>query len=103
MENMQADKANLHEMKFPVLIMYEGNRFVAYTPLLDLSSSGETSEEARDSLSEAVSLFFEEIIARGTVSEVLQDLGWTQTGIAWKPPQVVSPSEFFVVHLPIEV
>lgn len=55
----------------PVTFLKEKDRFVAYTPALDLSTSGETLEEARKRFVEAAMLFFEEITKRGTFDEAL--------------------------------
>jgi len=41
------------------VIEREGDGFVALCPELDIASQGDTVEEARDNLREALSLFFE--------------------------------------------
>lgn len=41
------------------IIQAEGDGFVALCPELDIASQGETIEEARDNLREAVELFYE--------------------------------------------
>jgi predicted RNase H-like HicB family nuclease len=45
-----------------VAILREGKRFVAYTPALDLSTSGKTQAEAKARFQEAAELFFEELL-----------------------------------------
>ena len=47
--------------KIPVTIFKEGDMFVAYTPALDLSTSGKTFVQVRERFSEAIAIFFEEI------------------------------------------
>ena len=74
----------------PVSILKEGNRFVAYSPALDLSSSGKTFEEARSRFIEATDIFFEEIEEHGTLEEVLAELGWQKKRRTWSAPEVVS-------------
>ncbi len=66
------------QTNLPLSVIKEGNRFIAYTPVLDLSTSGKTYEEAKKRFDEAVSIFFEEIIDEGNAEEVLSDLGWTK-------------------------
>ncbi|MEK7636828.1 MAG: hypothetical protein AAB402_00355 [Patescibacteria group bacterium] len=44
----------------PVSILREGKRFIAYTPALDLSTSGKTFDQAKQRFAEAAELFFEE-------------------------------------------
>ncbi len=46
-------------MKFTCIIEREGNGYVSLCPELDIASQGETIEEARSNLGEAISLFFE--------------------------------------------
>ncbi|MDX1584941.1 MAG: type II toxin-antitoxin system HicB family antitoxin [Thermoanaerobaculia bacterium] len=42
-----------------VLIEREGDRYVSLCPELDIASQGETIEQARENLEEALELFFE--------------------------------------------
>lgn len=60
----------------PVLVFREGEAFIAYTPLLDLSTAGGTFEEAKSNFSEALQLFLKETDAMGTLPKVLTDMGW---------------------------
>jgi predicted RNase H-like HicB family nuclease len=46
--------------KFTAIIQKEENMYVALCPELDIASQGETVQEARDNLREAVELFFED-------------------------------------------
>ena len=45
--------------QFTAVIEREGNKYVALCPELDIASQGETVEEARKNLKEAIQLFFE--------------------------------------------
>ena len=45
--------------RFGVEIMREGNGFVGLCPELDIASQGDTAEEARANVEEALELFFE--------------------------------------------
>ncbi len=76
----------------PVTIFREGESFVAYTPALDLSSTGKTEQEARRMFAEAVETFFEELLEMGTLESVLGDLGWTKNKDEFEPPKVVEHS-----------
>lgn len=82
-------KVNI-QFKLPVSILREGKRFIAYTPALDLSTSGRSYEEAKKRFEEIVEIFFDEIIKRGTVDQVLQDMGWHKAQKHWNPPVVVA-------------
>jgi len=63
---------------------------VAYTPALDISTSGKSEKEAKTRFFELANLFLEEIIEAGTASEVLSELGWKKEQKKWAPPKVIS-------------
>ncbi|MDE2079403.1 MAG: hypothetical protein KGI73_03390 [Patescibacteria group bacterium] len=86
--------------RLPVVITKQGRRFVAYTPALDISTSGTTKKNVQKRFAELAQLFFEEIAAAGTMNEVLSELGWTKARKRWTPPQVVS-AESVSVHSPV--
>ena len=46
-------------MKLTAIIEREGDGYVSLCPELDIASQGESVEEARDNLREALELFFE--------------------------------------------
>lgn len=77
-------------INIPITVFKEGDRFISYSPAIDLSTSGETFEEARKKFAEATVLFFEEIVDKGTVDEVLEDLGWHKVDHNWQPPVIVA-------------
>lgn len=83
----------------PVSIFKEGDSYIAYTPALDLSTMGGTFEEVRKNFQEAVEIFFEEIIEKGTLDKVLTSYGWTKIGSQYEPPIQVS-SEPIQVTIP---
>lgn len=67
----------------------EDNQIVAYCPHLNVSSFGDSPEEAKASLKEAVSLFLEECQKIGTLNEVLEEAGYhfeSKPHPRWVPP-----------------
>ena len=74
----------------PIVITKQGKRFVAYTPALDISTSGKTEKDVKVKFFELVSIFLEEIFEAGTQKEVLLELGWKRIEKKWTPPQVIS-------------
>jgi predicted RNase H-like HicB family nuclease len=78
------------DFNLPISIIKEDKSYIAYTPALDLSTSGKNYEEAKKRFSEIVNIFFEEIIKKGTIENVLKDLGWKKIQAKWNPPIVVS-------------
>jgi predicted RNase H-like HicB family nuclease len=85
----------------PVSILREGKYFIAYTPALDLSTSGKNFEEVKERFGEVVQIFFDELLEKGTLDEVLSELGWRRVKKEWMPPVVISHrSEDFKIPLP---
>ena len=68
------------EGQIPVLYLKENDVFVAYSPVLDLSSCGSTFEEASKNFDEAVEILFSECEEKGTLEETLTACGWEVRG-----------------------
>lgn len=88
-------------VNLPVTIFREGEYFVTYSPVLDLSTSAKSFKVAQKRFQEIVSIFFEEIAKKGTTDEVLQELGWKKIKKNWTPPTVIS-NEPQVVEIPLK-
>ena len=86
-------------VQLPVSILKEGKKFIAYSPALDLSTSGKTYNEAKKRFTEIVDIFFEEIDKKKVVEESLKDLGWTKAQASWQPPVIIS-QELEAVNVP---
>lgn len=56
----------------------EDERVIGICPELNVSSFGDTKEEAKKSLEEALSLFLEECERMGTLAEVLEEAGFVR-------------------------
>jgi hypothetical protein len=76
----------------PVVFLKEKGAFIAYSPALDLSTSGKSIVEAQKRFAEISSIFLREIMNKGTVDEVLSDLGWEKVKSNWNPPLLISHS-----------
>jgi len=74
----------------PVVITKQNKRFVAYTPALDISTSGKSEKEAKARFVELANIFLEEIIEEKTADDVLSELGWKKIQKKWTPPQIIS-------------
>lgn len=83
-------KKTAFQAKLSVAILKEGNRYIAFSPALDLSTSGKTAREARERFGEAAQLFFEETVAAGTLTRALGELGWKKVKSRWNPPVIIS-------------
>ena len=64
------------KVTFRAEIFPEGDLYVGLSPELNVSSFGETIEEAKHSLHEAVEAFVEECEAMGTLEEVMSEAGF---------------------------
>ncbi|MDR2800431.1 MAG: type II toxin-antitoxin system HicB family antitoxin [Desulfovibrio sp.] len=58
-----------------------GKYWIASCPELDLATQGETFERAESNLREAVTLFIESCLQRGTLEEVLRRAGYSKARI----------------------
>lgn len=76
-----------------VEIFSEGDTFVALSPELNVSSFGDTIEEARMSLREALEAFIEECERMGTLKEVLEESGFLRAGDEWNTRKPVAEEE----------
>ncbi|MDH4225791.1 MAG: hypothetical protein OEW12_09110 [Deltaproteobacteria bacterium] len=59
-----------------ILLQQQQNKWVGFVPGLDIESQGHTSEEALKATLDAVDLFFEVCLARGTLESALTELGF---------------------------
>lgn len=78
------------EVKVPVSFFREERNLIAYSPSLDISTSGKDMAQAKKRFSEAVQIFMEELFSKGTLEEVLHDLGWKKVKNSWSPPTPVA-------------
>ena len=61
---------------FRAEIFEEDNQYVGLCPELNVSSFGDTAEEAEASLQEAIEAFLEGCESLGTLEEVLEECGF---------------------------
>jgi predicted RNase H-like HicB family nuclease len=80
----------MQQLSFTVHVFKEGDTFVAYIPELDLSSCGDTKEQARANIHDAIRGFLETAHDKGTLDEILEEAGYERAGDAWKAPEFVS-------------
>jgi len=76
----------------PVMFIKEGKMYITYSPVLDLSTCGETLDEAMQNFREALGLFFEECAKRHTLEQVLESYGWQRVRTrppSWEPPLII--------------
>jgi predicted RNase H-like HicB family nuclease len=74
------------KIDYAVQVWRERNQYIAHAMPLDVASSGETPEGARQAADEAVRLFLSTAVEHGTLEEVLEDAGYTREGKSWRGP-----------------
>ena len=65
-------------------IFEDGLHYVGVCPDLNVTSFGDTPEDAKDSLKEAVEAFIAGCKLLGTLEETLEESGFEMNGDAWK-------------------
>jgi len=78
------------KITFKVEVFREGNVYVAICPELNVSSFGDTVDEAKESLLKAVEAFLEECERMGTLEEVLEEAGFREGKEMWVPREPIT-------------
>jgi predicted RNase H-like HicB family nuclease len=82
---IKTDKQGL-DLNVEVLLFKEGEHWISFAPSLKLSSFGDTEKEARVNFKEALDLFMEHTLKKGTLERVLIDCGWMLAKSNYAPP-----------------
>jgi predicted RNase H-like HicB family nuclease len=64
------------ELRLSVLVFQEGDYYVSYCPSLNLSSYGESIQEAKDGFDEVMRHFIDESVKHKTLRKDLLGNGW---------------------------
>ena len=87
----------VRKLKLAVEFFKEGDAFIAYSHSLDLSTHGATLSEAKKNFHEAVNLWIEACVEKGTLDKALIELGWVRRKsdhqMRLEPPRVLRRSE----------
>ena len=82
------------QIHFTTSVWKEGRTYVAYSPVLDVSSCGRSAVKAKENLQEAVEGFLEAARVHGTLARILREAGFTKAGrTMWTEPKLVSVEE----------
>ncbi|HWF18767.1 MAG TPA: hypothetical protein VG754_05840 [Verrucomicrobiae bacterium] len=74
------------KIDYTVQVWQEGSQYIAHAMPLDVASSGETPELARQAVDEAVRLFLATSAEHGTLKEILEDAGYHLAAKNWRGP-----------------
>lgn len=76
------------KLNVPVSIFLQNDCYVAYTPVLDLSTYGASKVEAQKNFEESIETFFASFEDARELAQVLESLGWQKQKAKWQPPEV---------------
>lgn len=68
---------NTVDVSLDVLLIKEGDYIVSFCPALNLSSFGDSEEDAKEAFDEALTIFLNDVSKKGTLEKVLLNLGWS--------------------------
>jgi predicted RNase H-like HicB family nuclease len=74
------------KLQYTVQIWYEDGQYVAHAMPIDVASSGDSPESARQAVDEAVKLFLSTASGHGTLRQVLEDAGYRRMRGEWRGP-----------------
>lgn len=72
--------------RLAAFVREEDGVWVAGCSALDVFSQGDSAQEARRNLQEAVQLWIESCVARDVLTEALEELGWSNAQGGTRPP-----------------
>ena len=78
-------QSSTKQLPFSIHLFQEGQLYIAYVPELDLSSCGNTPEEARRNIHDAIEGFLETSQELGTLEEILEEAGFQLKKGSWRP------------------
>lgn len=89
-------KLRFQKVVLNVVFYREGDKFIAFSPALNLSTCGNTQEQAKRRFEEMLKIFLEEVEQMGTLEDVLLECGWKKVGRPhkyWQPPIFVGQTQ----------
>ncbi|MFC1731038.1 type II toxin-antitoxin system HicB family antitoxin [candidate division KSB1 bacterium] len=91
------------EAILPFKIEQKGKMFISSCPIFDVFSQGESLDEAKDNLADALSLFFISCFERGTLDDVLKECGLKPLRKRIKKQPVIDPDHFLNIPIPFGI
>ncbi len=91
------------EFRLPVKIEREGHWYISICPVLDVISQGKTRDEALTNLKQALQLFIESCIERGTLEQVLRESGFHRREIEESAEEIASDDGQEYINVPFSL
>ncbi len=76
-------------LSFTIQIFREGRTYVAHNPELNVSSCGDTLDDAKSNLKDALVGFLKSAQKLGTLDEILKEAGYVRKNKEWVEPRLV--------------
>ena len=76
-------------LSFTIQIFREGRTYVAHNPELNVSSCGDTLDDAKSNLKDALVCFLKSAQKLGTLDEILKEAGYVRKNKEWVEPRLV--------------
>ena len=79
------------EVQVDIILVKDGEYYVALCPSLNVSSYGQTQKEAKSAFDEALKIFITETDKKGNLEKELLKNGWVlqqQPKLSYKPPKL---------------
>ncbi|MFH0764385.1 MAG: hypothetical protein V1927_05225 [Candidatus Omnitrophota bacterium] len=89
-------RVKFQKVTLTVAFYREGNKFIAYSPALNISTCGDSQSAAQKRFEELLHVFLEEVDRMGTCEDVLLECGWKKIGRPekrWQPPIFVGQTD----------
>src|SRR6185369_1349445 len=111
MERDMADLLSL-DVRLTCFLQRRGGLWGAGCPALDVHSQGPSETEARRFLEEAVRLWIESCVERGTLEQALRELGWEPSPGIYEPGALArsqvaepgaAPDTIFELRIPLPI
>lgn len=80
-----------------IVLFKENKQWISYCPSLELSSYGDTQQEAKEAFDEALNIFLTEVERKGTLERELLRLGWQ---LQQKPKPIYNQPSLSLKKLP---
>ncbi len=88
---------NTNQIDYTVQIWNERDQFVAHAMPLDVMSAGNSPEDARKAVDEAVRAFLDTLADLGTLEEVLTESGYSHEQGNWLSPDWIAVERHLAV------
>lgn len=88
------------DIKIPIEVFPEGDMFISYAPTFDVSSQGESVNEAREHLIDALTGFILTCHEMGTLSQVMKESGFVPCALPDLDGDADPDVEFIDIPLP---